>query len=171
VTSQSHPLTSAVEALTKELEQQMQQVTETKKMINLLKRRMGEEPPFPDSAETAVYAPDRPDLYYGKPFATAAQMFLERRGRACSGDDVLKGLESGGFDFDALGWKEKDRLRSLAMSLAKNTKVFHRLPNGYFGLLAWYPAVSEKKSKTEDAELGEAAADKKSGGEKAEKSE
>jgi hypothetical protein len=65
-------------------------------------------------------------------------------------DEILKGLEEGGFDFEPLGWKEKDRLRSLSISLAKNTAIFHRLPNnGAFGLLAWYPEVAKRKAEAE----------------------
>jgi hypothetical protein len=61
----------------------------------------------------------------------------------------LSGLKAGGFDFDVLGWKEDDRLRSLAMSLAKNTGnagKFHRLKNGSFGLRGWYDEGFLKKA-------------------------
>jgi hypothetical protein len=130
-------LSAAIEVLVDQLEQQLLEVSETKKMINALLQRMGQEPMFADTAEQAAGGPVRADQYYGKPLATAAQEYLERRKQACSADEILKGLEQGGFDFDALGWKE-NRMRSLAMSLAKNTRAFHRLPNGSFGLLSWY---------------------------------
>jgi hypothetical protein len=59
-------------------------------------------------------------------------------------------VEQGGFDFDATGWKEKDRLRMLAISLAKNNTKFHKLPNNTFGLLSWYDqAVLAKRTKEE----------------------
>jgi len=131
-------LSAAIEVLLDELNHQMAQVAETKRTINALRRRIGEEPMFGDvSVERVGVGPLRADQYYGKPLATAAQEYLERRRQACSADDILKGLEQGGFDFDALGWKE-NRMRSLAMSLAKNTRAFHRLPNGFFGLISWY---------------------------------
>jgi hypothetical protein len=87
----------------------------------------------------------RRDEYYGKPFATAAQLYLQRRKQACMPDEILKGLEDGGFDFRALGWKDGDRLRSLAISLAKNNKVFHKLPNGTFGLVDWYESIKREE--------------------------
>jgi len=34
------------------------------------------------------------------------------------------------------------------MSMAKNTAVFHRLPNNTWGLLAWYPAATERRTET-----------------------
>jgi hypothetical protein len=131
-------LNGAIEVLLEQLADQVKQVAETKKMINLLRQRMNEEPLFTDvSVEDTGAGPVRADQYYGKALATAAQEYLERRKQACSADEILKGLEQGGFDFDALGWKE-NRMRSLAMSLAKNTKAFHRLPNGFYGLITWY---------------------------------
>jgi hypothetical protein len=57
----------------------------------------------------------------------------------------------GGFDFDMLGWKENDRLRSLAISLAKNNVKFHRLKNGSFGLREWYDEEYLKKERRSDA--------------------
>jgi hypothetical protein len=48
-----------------------------------------------------------------------------------------------------LPWKKDDRLRSLALSLAKNTGAvgkFHKLKNGSFGLRSWYDADFLKKA-------------------------
>ena len=142
----SDKLQAAIDVLAEQLETQLQEVSETKKMINSLRRRMGQDPLYSDvSVESVGGAASRPDLYYGKPLATAAQMYLEGRKRACEAEEILQGLKAGGFDFDALQWKEKDRLRSLSMSLAKNTKTFQRLPNGSFGLLSWYDANSIRR--------------------------
>ena len=69
--------------------------------------------------------------------------------QACQREEILRGLVAGGFDFDILGWKEDDRLRSLAISLAKNTGAsgrFHRLKNGTFGLRSWYDEDFLKKA-------------------------
>jgi hypothetical protein len=93
---------------------------------------------------------------------------LERRKRACKAEEILQGLLDGGFDFDANEWKEKDRLRLLASSLAKNNTKFHRLPNGTFGLLAWYDqALIQKRTPKEDRKqngsVEEPAADDKEG--------
>jgi len=142
-------LTPAVEALRNQLREQLAEADETKKMINSLLKRMGEEPEFSDSEfnqqqTIRTSGGARADQYYGKPFATAAQEFLERRKQACSAEEILRGLELGGFDFRPLGWKENDRLRSLAISLAKNNQKFHKLPNNTFGLVAWYPNLADR---------------------------
>jgi len=144
---------AAITDLTAKLQNQMNEVSETKRAINVLLRMVGKEPLFPDeSPEQANLAiAIAADQYYGRPLATCAQEYLEQRKKAgkgaCDVADILKALEGGGFDFRALGWKDKDRLRSLSISLAKNTKVFHRLPNQMFGLLAWYPEASNKKER------------------------
>ena len=139
----SHALAAAVEELQKQLAEQLEAAAETKKMINSLRKRMDLEPLYKDvMVESAVGGTlaIKSDQFYGKPLATAVQEFLELRKRAtgqqaCSIQDILKGLEQGSFDFGT--WKQDDRLRSLAVSLAKNTKAFHRLPNRMFGLTEW----------------------------------
>jgi hypothetical protein len=137
-------LSDAVEVLTAQLNEQMKQVADTKSTINALLRSMGKEAMFQDvSAEQVSASGLRPDLFYGKPLATAVQEYLKRRNQACGADDILRGLEQGGFDFRSVSWKEADRLRSLSISLAKNSVTFHRLPNGTFGLLSWYPDIEK----------------------------
>lgn len=145
-------LSAAIEVLIAQVEEETRNLNETKKMVNALRKKNGEEPYYNDVDLPQNQNISRPDIFYGKPFATAAREFLDFRKRACSTEEILQGLEQGGFDFDAVGWKEKDRLRSLAISLAKNSGIFHRLPNGTFGMLYWYPDVKQKKEKEKVAE-------------------
>jgi hypothetical protein len=160
----SDRLAAAIEELEEHLAQQLNEAVETKKMINSLCKRMNLEPRYEDvNVETSGAI--RSDQFYGKPLASAASEYLERRKRALSAEEILKALEEGGFDFDAQGWKDKDRLRLLASSLAKNTAKFHRLPNGSYGLLSWYDQAMLKRAAKEDrkqngtVEEPEAAAD------------
>jgi hypothetical protein len=143
-------LKDAVEVLLEQLSEQEREVRETKKTINMLSRRMGEEPPFDgiDEVNSYVGGAIRPDEYYGKQLLAAVQMFLERGNkRARSGEEILNALVQGGFDFAAQGWRENDRLRSLSIALAKNPQVIHKLPNGTFGLRAWYDESMLKKAR------------------------
>jgi hypothetical protein len=143
----SEKLSAAVETLQEELQRQLIEVAETKRMINGLLRRMGKEPAYAEEMESVRSATIRSDQFYGKQFSTAAREYLEmRRDKgAVDASDILVGMKSGGFDFASTGWKPKDYLRMLSISLAKNTATFHRLPNGTFGLLAWYPEVANRK--------------------------
>ena len=100
----STKLKDAVEVLVEQLRDQEREVRETKKTINMLSRRMGEEPPYPESDESASFtgAAIRSDEYYGKQILSAVQMFLERGKRARLLNEILAALESGGFDFRAV---------------------------------------------------------------------
>jgi hypothetical protein len=164
-------LEAAIGDLTEKLQKQMNDVSETKRAINVLLRMVGKEPMFPDESPEQVGAAlnIEPDQYYGRPLATCVQEYLENRRKttgkkAIQVEDILTALTQGGFDFKAQGWRDNDRLRSLSISLAKNTKVFHRLPNGWFGLLSWYPDVVAKKEQKEKSEpVTEAAAEPEGG--------
>jgi len=150
----SEKLNAAIEVLLEKLEEQSRGIIETKKMVNSLRQMMGQSPQFTDAElqqSLGNVGSLRADLFYGKGPTTAARMYLEMRNRACPADEIMNGLEQGGFDFEAQGWKKLDRLRSLSISLAKNSSIFHRLPNGTFGLLVWYPDI-EKRSSKPDAE-------------------
>jgi hypothetical protein len=142
------PIDAAIETLVQELKKQEAEVLETKRMVNNLLRRIGKPEMFGDIEDGPAHRPSasiRPDQFYGRPLATAVQEILEIRRQATPAEELMKVLLSGGFDFDSLGWRETDRLRSFTMTLAKNTKAFHRLPNGMFGLPAWYPEAMKKK--------------------------
>jgi hypothetical protein len=142
-------LKDAIVVLVEQLGEQEREVRETKKTINMLSRRMGEDPPFPDTEEAQAFsgAAIRSDEYYGKQVLTTVQMFLERGKRARTLEEILMGLEQGGFDFVAQGWKDNDRLRSLSIALAKNPQVIHKLPNGTFGLRSWYDETMLRKAR------------------------
>src|SRR6266702_2736821 len=92
-------------------------------------RRSGKDPMFPDETPERITSMRiRADQFYGRPLATCAQEYLDQRKKAtgeqaCDVAEILKALEQGGFDFRAVGWRDNDRLRSLSISLAKNTKV------------------------------------------------
>jgi hypothetical protein len=147
-------LAPAVAALQRKLEEQLQDVASTKRTINMLMKMSGKEAVFPeDTAERSGAV--RADQFYGKGLATSAAEYLALRREACQPDEIYSALVAGGFDFDMLEWQKDDqvRIRSLAMSLAKNTGSagkFHRLKNGTFGLRSWYdPDFLKKAAGTE----------------------
>ena len=91
----------------------------------------------------------RPDQFYGRGLTTCAAEYLAMRKQACQPAEILRALESGGFDFDMLPWAKTDRLRSFSISLAKNTGSagkFHKLKNGSFGLRSSYDEDFLKKA-------------------------
>jgi len=147
-------LSPAVEVLYEKLQEQQTAVATTKKLINQLTVMMGEAAPFPDVEPESVVGVTRPDQYYGKAPTVAAEEYLKRRAQACSIEDIQKGLEQGGFDFESMGWKAKDYVRMLAITLAKNPQKFHKLPSNAIGLTEWYPnvVVNKRTEKVSPAE-------------------
>ena len=66
--------------------------------------------------------------------------------------EIYETLTQGGYQFDAKD--ETNAMRGLRISLGKNTQKFHKLPNGVFGLVAWYPnlKVPQRGNATADEE-------------------
>lgn len=128
------------------IETHLEEVAKLKKTANMVADIAGQGPIYTDVDEgSKAVGPTRADAYYGKPLATAVREYLEFRRQAVPVEDIQKGLEQGGFDFDSMGWPKGARLRALAISISKNTNVFHKLPNGMWGLNSWYPEATQKK--------------------------
>jgi hypothetical protein len=164
---------TAIDALVGRIEAKTKELAELKRTVNVLSRESGEGPVFPEEDLSAVggsgIAGIRLDQFYGKSPTVAAREFLEIRNRAVSAEDILAALERGGFDFEGQGWKKPDRLRSLSISLSKNSLIFHRLPNGTYGLVKFYPEIKGEKSRKkagpdEATEIPDMAAENESGG-------
>jgi hypothetical protein len=142
-------LRDALDVLIERVESKSNELAELKRMVNALARETGTGSIYPD-AETAggsngAAQPIRPDLFYGKSPIVAAREYLELRGRAVPVEEILQALAKGGFDFEAQKWTEETRLRNLAISLSKNSVIFHKLPNGTYGLVKFYPDVQAEK--------------------------
>ena len=69
------------------------------------------------------------------------------QGLAVEAEEILQALEKGGFDFKKQGWTQKTQLRNLTISMSKNSSIFHRLPNGTYGLVKFYPEIEAAKKK------------------------
>ncbi len=154
----SESLQKAIEEMQTKLQSKLNEAAELKKAINTLCGVMGTPPMYADvEAESASGAigPTRPDIYYGKHLATAVKEYLEYRKQAVKPEDILSALIQGGFDFDAIGWNDKGRLRNLAISLAKNTVTFRKLPNGMIGLESWYEGSVPLKRKSRRRDSGD----------------
>ena len=113
----------------------------------------------------------RSDQFYGKRMGAAAREYLEMRKASGEGPAkpraIYEALKAGGYEFR--GKDESNQMVVLRTTLRKSP-VFHKLPNGLWGLMAWYPAVkaakdadqaaedTETEATVEDAEAGESPA-------------
>jgi hypothetical protein len=146
---------ATIARLMKELKNQVQEVSDTKRVINRLSRTAGVDPPFPDAEPESLEGSSiRPDEYYGQPLGKSVQDFIKRHGTACTPEQIVSGLVSGGFDFDLQGWigGKGDRARAMGSALAKNPAVFHRLPTGLWGLTVNYPEAAKRMDAERAAE-------------------
>ncbi|WP_298189315.1 hypothetical protein [Novosphingobium sp.] len=156
----------AIAALQSELSDLERKSKELKGTINVLCKHAGIAEMYPNlSSErngTAITS-IRADTFYGKPINTAAREFLEMRKAANLGPatprEIYDALIAGGFQFDTKS--DQVALVSLRGNLRKNSKTFHKLPNGQYGLLSWYPnAKPAKNGDDSDNETKSAASSK-----------
>lgn len=147
----------AIAKLYKDLEKASARVTDIKKAINMLSVLSNESEPFKDISAPSITGKMnfRSDQFFGKPFATAAKEYLKVKGQAVTAEEIMRGLERGGFEFQ---WKSKLRLRNTAISLGKNSDkfVYVKTSNAY-GLWEFYPDKKKEKEKKQEptAELND----------------
>jgi len=88
------------------------------------------------------------DQFYGQPLASSIRTILELRKALNQGpatiNEIHAALVEGGFGFETKN--EDNAKRGLRISITKNTSLFHKLPNGKFGLLEWYPNAKQPKA-------------------------
>jgi hypothetical protein len=146
----SKTVEDAIREFQAEIEADERRLREKKGTVNTLCGVIGRPPIYSIESEgqRPIGGPIRPDQFYGRPLATAVRDILVMRQAANQGaasvNEIHSILVEGGYQFET---KNEDIARkSLRNSLAKNTALFHKLPNGRFGLRAWYPNIRERSS-------------------------
>ncbi len=139
-------LNGAIEVLEDKLQAQLEASRHTMQMIDVLRVEAGLAPKYPESQSKTGSTSIRGDQFYGRPTATCMREILEMRRAAGLGtgtvNDIYDAMKQGGYQFGSSNDKNaKDGLR---LSLLKNP-IFHKLPNGAFGLSAWYTEVKKDK--------------------------
>jgi hypothetical protein len=141
-------LDQAIDEIVAEIGKFESEIRDKKKTVNTLCGVAGREPMYTlDAPEEAVPSRIRADQFYGQALATAVRTILEMRKQqnlgAATINEIFDALTAGGYTFNT---KTDDVGRaSLRNSLSKNTVTFHKLPNGRFGLLSWYPNAKATK--------------------------
>ncbi len=154
VTKMREEFKPAIDALLADLADLEKQVLDTKLVINRLCSRDGTEPMFPDASAASgpTVGAIRPDSFYGKVLSTAAREYLEMRRSANLGPatprEVFEALVRGGYASEAKD--EITAMIALRATLRKNSSIFHRLPNGTYGLLGWYPDAKPVRDDGDD---------------------
>lgn len=161
----SDHIVKTIEELEHKLAEQVSAVVATKSLINQLCEMAKVPARYHDADLTAGSGPSlsiRSDQFYGQPQAACVREILEMRKALNKGpatvNEIYSALVEGGFAFDTKN--DENAKRGLRISIAKNTALFHKLPNGKIGLKAWYPNAKSGKLKKDldgpsngDAEL------------------
>jgi hypothetical protein len=143
------PIRAGIEVALAKLREHEILVVETKKTINGMRKLIGEPPMFPDAdvAPSGQVGSFRSDQFYGQPLSTVVRQILEARKDANLGsaavNELYQAMLAGGYKFETAN--EENAKRVLRISLTKNSSIFHRLPNGEYGLRSWYPTVKDGK--------------------------
>lgn len=142
-------LDQAIDEIVAEIGRLESEIRDKKKTVNTLCAVAGREAMFVlDAAETTLPTQFRPDQFYGQALATAVRTILEARKQqnlgAATVKEIFEALTGGGYQFNTKN--DEVAIASLRNSLSKNTVTFHKLPNGRFGLLSWYPNAKPTKA-------------------------
>ena len=154
----------AIDLLITQIEELERKANAYKASVNVLCENDGLPPKYPDSggprgdgggiprdskADPASHHHHgiRPDTFYGKPQQTAVRELLAIRKTLGDGParpaEILGGLKAGGYQVEA---KTDDiALVGIRAMLRKRISVFHKSPNGDWGLREWYPNAKAHK--------------------------
>lgn len=153
--SMSKTVDQVISELAAEITADEASLRKKKETVNTLCGAVSRPPAYAlESTTTALPTQIRSDQFYGQPLAGSVRTILEMRRAqnlgAATNREIYDSLMAGGYEFDT---KSEDiAQKSLRNSLAKNTALFHKLPNGQFGLLSWYPNVKKPKAPSSSPE-------------------
>lgn len=148
----SDHLLKTIEIFEKKLIDQLAIARSTKQLINQLCLEAGMPARYSDAALNEKAGPNlkiKSDQFYGQPQATCIREILEMRRALDQGpatiNEIYDSLVEGGFAFDTKN--DDNAKRGLRISIAKNSALFHKLPNGKIGMLEWYPKAKSAPKK------------------------
>jgi hypothetical protein len=145
---------NAIEVFKNRIKEKEDELNRLKKAVNDMAKDAGLPSIYASVASetTGSLATLRADIFYGQPLLTAIRTYLDMRKAsglsASSSTEIYEAVKAGGYKFDTNG--EENAKTGVRNALRKNSAVFHRLPNGDYGLLAWYPNAKAVKNGDDD---------------------
>lgn len=125
-----------------QVEELERQVADKKRTANDLCRLLQQPPMFGDVESVNSSMATRPDEFYGREMPEVIRTVLEKRKRANLGaatvSELYDAIVKGGFHFQTTNAAYAKR--GIYSVLASNDG-FHKLPDGRYGLIIWYPAA------------------------------
>ncbi len=143
----SDDILNTIEVLTKRVGAKEEEANKLKKLVNELCGEAGITARFPNIAEAnGSIGTIRSDQFYGQTITAAIRNYLEQRkasGLGAAGlNEIFTAVRDGGYKFESKN--EVNAKTSIGNTLRKTSSIFHRLPNGQYGLLTWYPSAKVK---------------------------
>src|SRR5712664_1672390 len=150
----ANPFEAAIAELERRLEETERAASGMRASINFLCAQAGLPPRYADVSAGNVSAgvagakvtQIQDDTFYGKKQTPAMREYLEMRKAQGLGPakprDIYDALEAGGYQFES-----KDvtvALVGLRALLRTQPQIFHKLPQGTYGLTSWYPDAKRR---------------------------
>lgn len=140
----SDDILNTIEVLTNKVAAKEEEANKLKKLVNELCGEAGIAVRYANISEPgSTISAIRSDEFYGQTLTAAIRNYLERRKAANLGaasvTAIYKAIRDGGYKFETNS--EENAKISVGNALRKTSSIFHRLPNGEYGLLAWYPSA------------------------------
>lgn len=150
---------AAIETFKARVRVKEEELNRLKKAVNDMCHAVDLPPAYSDveSSGSITLGSIRSDHFYGQPLSTAIRVYLEMRKASSMGAatvaEIFAVLKSGGFKFET----KDDEVAKISVRavLRKNSSTFHKLPNGEYGLLAWYPNAKPPKDDSDADESSE----------------
>lgn len=148
----SNAIHVAIEELVKQIEEKEAEIVPLKVAVNSLCKTIGEEDRYSNTSMVSERSEAKlsfgKDKFHGVPLATSVATYLEMRKdagleKSATVEEILSALMSGGHD--SLSGSEDNKLRSLKISLTKNTAQFSKIGDDRFGLKSWYKSTRRRK--------------------------
>jgi hypothetical protein len=148
----SNELDPAIAAFERRREEALAHVAECERTINTLCKEAGYPPRYSETSITnsAKVTQISDDTFYGQKQTPAMRAYLEMRKAQGLGPatprEIYEAIKSGGYVFEA---KDAEvALVGMRALLRTQPNIFHRLPQGTWGLTAWYPDAKKPKEKS-----------------------
>jgi hypothetical protein len=138
---------NTIEVLTKRVVDKEEEANKLKKLVNELCAEAEIAIRYPNIPQAgASISAIRSDQFYGQTITAAIRDYLEQRKAVGLGaatlNEIYLAVRDGGYKFESKN--ENNAKVSVGNTLRKSSSIFHRLPNGQYGLLEWYPSAKAK---------------------------
>jgi hypothetical protein len=149
-------LMPAINMLQKKLDDAERHAAGIRDALNLLRKVAGLQPVESgvSGAPSGGITQIKSDTFYGKRQQTAVREYLEMRKLQDLGPakprEIFEALKAGGVQYEAQD--DSVAMVGLRALLRKRTNIFHKMPNGSYGLASWYPHAKANKQTAADAD-------------------